>query len=124
MEVSGRETFLAVFGTDLASIALAQWPSKYDVYWKRSIDRDATKRATRINASSTWVQVEGRVIMHVFTFSYEKISLGNDESRWVVECVRQPRKNNGQFDLPCEGGKSEIGSLHGVPALEKRTLAP
>ena len=54
----------------------------------------------------------------------EKISLGNDERQWVVDCVRQPRKNNGQFDLPCEGGKSEIGSLHGVPALEKRTLAP
>ena len=31
-----------------------------------------------------------------------------------------PEKNNGQFDLPCEGGKSEIGSLHGVPALEKK----
>jgi hypothetical protein len=60
--------------------------------------------------------------MHVFTFSYEKISLGNNERQWVVDCVRQPRKNNGQFDLPCEGGKSEIGSLHGLPALEKRTF--
>jgi len=54
----------------------------------------------------------------------EKISLSNDERQWVVDCVRQPRKNNAQFDLPFEGGKSEIGSLHGVPALEKRTLAP
>ncbi len=33
-------------------------------------------------------------------------------------------EKNGQFDLPREGGKSEIGSLHGVPTLEKRTLAP
>ena len=75
MEVSGRESFLAVFGTDLAAIASAQWPSKKnDVDRKRSIDRDGTKRATRINASSTWVQVEGRVIMHVFTFSYEKLA--------------------------------------------------
>ena len=41
---------------------------------------------------------------------------------WIA--FGNPEKNNGQFDLPCEGGKSEIGSLHGVPALEKRTLAP
>ena len=66
----------------------------------------------------------GRVIMHVFTFWYEKISLDNDERRWVVDCVRQSKKDNGQFDLPCEGGKSEIGSLHGVPTWRKRTLVP
>ncbi len=53
-----------------------------------------------------------------------KISLNNDERQLVVDCVRQPRKNNGQFDFPRKGGKFEIGSLHGVPALEKRTLAP
>jgi hypothetical protein len=67
---------------------------KNDVNWKQSIDRDVTKRATQISASNTWVQVEGRVIMHVFTFSYEKISLDNNERQWVVDCIRQPRKNN------------------------------
>jgi len=56
---------------------------------------------------------DGRVIM-----------LDNDERRWVVGCVRQSKKDNGQFDLPREGGKSEIGSLHGVPARRKRPLVP
>jgi hypothetical protein len=107
-------------GDSLGALAV----EKNYVNRKRSVNRDATKCATQINASNTWVQVKGRVIMHVFTFSYEKISLGNDERQWVVDCVRQPRKNNGQFNLPCEGRKSEIRSLHGVPALKKRTLAP
>ena len=75
-------------GDSLGTMAV----EKNDVDRKRSIDRNRTKRATRINASSTWIQVEGRVIMHVFTFSYGKISLGNDERQWVVDCVRQPRK--------------------------------
>ncbi len=35
-----------------------------------------------------------------------------------------PKKDNGQFNLPREGGKSEIGSLHGVPAQRKITLVP
>jgi len=67
---------------------------------------------------------DGRVIIHVFTFWYEKISLDNDERWWVVECVRQSKKDNGQFDLPHEGGKSKIGSLHGVPARREKTLVP
>jgi hypothetical protein len=29
---------------------------KNDVDWERSIDHNATKRATRINASNTWVR--------------------------------------------------------------------
>ena len=49
----------------------------------------------------------------------KKISLDNDERWWVVNCVWQSKKVNGQFDLPREGGKSEIGSLHCVPALRK-----
>jgi len=41
----------------------------------------------------------------------ERISLGDNERQWVVNCVRQSKKDNDQFDLPCEGGKSEIGSF-------------
>ena len=38
----------------------------------------------------------------------EKISLDNDQWQWVVDCVRQPKKSNEQFDLPVRGGKFEL----------------
>ena len=85
--------------------------SAYQAMWGQITEISTPKvLAVRPNLREWWVG--------------EKISLDNDERRWVVDCVWQSKKDNGQFDLPCEGGKSEIGSLHGVPAWRKRTLVP
>jgi hypothetical protein len=38
----------------------------------------------------------------------KKNSLDNDQWQWVVDCIRQPKKSNEQFDLPVRGGKFEL----------------
>jgi len=41
-------------------------------------------------------------------FDMKKISLDINQWQWVVDCVRQPKKSNEQFDLPARGGKFEL----------------
>ena len=123
MEASERETFLAVFGTDLVAIALVWWLSKKwrqleAIHWLQH-DQSCCPN----NASKTLVRPKNVLLMHVFIFWYEKNSLDNTERQWVVDDLRQPKKSNEQFDLPRQEGKFKFGSLHGVPALRKRTLA-
>ena len=110
MEVSGRKAFLAVFGMDLVAIALAQWPSKK---WRRLeaihwLQRDQSSCLN--NASNILVWPKNGLLMHVFTFWDEKISLDNNQRQWVVDCVRQPKKAMSNLTCPIWGGKFEFGS--------------
>jgi hypothetical protein len=47
-----------------------------------------------------------------------KISLDNDQWQWVVDCNRQPKKNNEQFDLSLEGANLNSFLAHDVPAKQ------
>ena len=52
----------------------------------------------------------------------EKISLDNDQWQWVVDCVRQPKKSNEQFDLPVRGASSNWIFKMVFPRRRKETL--
>jgi hypothetical protein len=52
---------------------------------------------------------KGRAINEfIYLLIWKKISLDIDQWQRVVDCIRQPKKSNEQFDLPVRGSKFEL----------------
>ncbi len=94
---------------------------KNDANQKRSINRNVTNCAARTTCRTHWFGQKDGLLMHVFTSWYEKISLDNNQRQWVVNCIRQSKKSNEQFDLPAQGGKFEL-DLSMVFLCERKEL--